>query len=102
MGSAEMKDRICKEELEGARGMGMAALSAPLEVVETFGTRARVPVRGTPNGFPCRWSLTLMDGCHRMVVNREIREVAGVQAGDSVKVITERDDAPERWTPPPS
>jgi len=35
MGGAEMKKLICKVELEGARGMEIAALSAPFEVVET-------------------------------------------------------------------
>ena len=42
-----------------------------------------------------------MDGCHRMVVNRGIREGAGVKAGDTVKVIMERDDAPRPVPPPP-
>jgi len=80
--------------------MGMAAERA-LGSCKTFGNAsARAGTRHAQR-FSCRWSLTLMDGCHRMVVNREIRE-SGVQAGDSVKVITERDDAPERWTPPPS
>ena len=41
-----------------------------------------------------------MDGCHRMVVNREIREGAGVRAGDTVKVVMERDDAPRTVSPP--
>jgi hypothetical protein len=43
-----------------------------------------------------------MDGCHRMVVNREIREGAGVRAGDTVTVEMERDDAPRTVAVPSS
>jgi hypothetical protein len=89
-----------KVKLEGVPGMEVAALRAPFDVTEVFGTRARVPVRGTINGFRYRSSLMPMDGCHRMVVNREIREGAGVRAGDTVKVVMERDDAPRTVTPP--
>jgi hypothetical protein len=97
-----MKKLTFKVKLEGVPGMEVAALRAPFDVVETFGTRTRVPVRGTINGFPYRSSLMPMDGCHRMVVNREIREGAGVRAGDTVKVVMERDEAPRTVTPPPS
>jgi Domain of unknown function (DUF1905)/Bacteriocin-protection, YdeI or OmpD-Associated len=96
-----MKKLTFKVKLDGVAGMETAALSAPFDVVETFGTRARVPVRGTINGFPYRSSLMPMHGCHRMVVNREIREGAGVKAGDTVTVVMERDDAPRTVTLPP-
>ena len=35
-----------------------------------------------------------MGGCHRMVVNQDIRKGAGVKAGDTVQVVMERDEAP--------
>jgi len=95
-----MKKLTFKVKLEGVPGMEVAALRAPFDVVEVFGTRARVPVRGTINGLPYRSSLMPMDGCHRMVVNRQIREGAGVRVGDTVKVVMERDDAPRTVTPP--
>ena len=76
-------------------------LIAPFDVPQTFGTRARVPVRGTINGFPFRSSLMPMGGCHLMAVNKEMREGAGVQAGDEVDVVMERDDAPRTVDPPP-
>ena len=79
-------------ELQGQPGSSMAALSAPFDVAEVFGTRARVPVRGTLNGFPFRSSLMPMGGCHMMVVNKTIRDGAGVKAGDAVSVVMERDD----------
>ena len=95
-----MKKLTFKVRLEGETSSEVAALSAPFDVEKTFGTRARVPVRGTINGYPFRSSLMPMGGCHRMVVNRAMREGAGVKAGDTVKVVMERDDAPRSVDPP--
>ncbi len=81
-----------KVKLEGAEGSTGAALRPPFDVQEVFGTRARVPVRGTINGFPFRSSLMPMGGCHKMVVNQTIREGARVEAGDLVRVQIERDE----------
>lgn len=83
-----------KVKLDGMESSDVAALSAPFDVEKTFGTKARVPVRGTINGFPFRSSLMPMGGCHRMVVNKQMRDGAGVKAGDIVNVVMERDDAP--------
>jgi Domain of unknown function (DUF1905) len=63
-----------KVKLDGMESSEVAALSAPFDVEKTFGTKARVPVRGTINGFPFRSSLMPMGGCHRMVVNKQMRE----------------------------
>jgi hypothetical protein len=78
-------------KLDGVEGGEGAAVAAPFDVQEVFGTRARVPVRGAINGFKFRSSLMPMGGCHRMVVNRAMREGAGVRAGDTVEVVMERD-----------
>jgi hypothetical protein len=83
-----------KVKLEGMESSDVAGLSAPFDVEKRFGTKARVPVRGTINGFAFRSSLMPMGGCHRMVVNKQMREGAGVKAGDIVDVVMERDDAP--------
>ncbi|MBX7171437.1 MAG: YdeI/OmpD-associated family protein [Pyrinomonadaceae bacterium] len=66
----------------------------PFDTKEVFGTKARVPVRGTINGTEFRSSLAPMDGCHIMPVNTKLREAAGIKAGDMVKITMERDDAP--------
>jgi hypothetical protein len=95
-----MKKLTFKVRLEGETSSEVAALSAPFDVEKTFGTRGRVPVRGTINGYPFRSSLMPMGGCHRMVVNRAMREGAEVKAGDTVKVVMERDDAPRTVDPP--
>jgi hypothetical protein len=79
-------------KLEGEQGSSAAWMNAPFDVVQVFGTRARVPVRGTINGFPFRSSLMPMGGCHGMAVNKAIRDGAGIKAGDIVSVVMERDD----------
>ena len=80
-----------KVKLAGREGSSVAAVIAPFDVRETFGTRARVPVRGTINGFPYRSSLMPMDGCYAMVVNKTIRDGARCKAGDEVDVVMQRD-----------
>lgn len=57
---SSMKKLKFKITLDGLDGSEVAALSAPFDVEETFGTKARVPVRGTINGFPFRSSLMPM------------------------------------------
>ena len=89
-------------KLDGMPSSEVAALNAAFDVEKTFGTRARVPVRGTINGFPFRSSLMPMGGCHRMVVNKTIRKGAGVKAGDTVSVVMERDEAERSIDPPPA
>jgi hypothetical protein len=90
---AEKKLRF-KVKLEGEARNSAAWLNAPFDVPETFGTRARVPVRGTINGFPFRSSLMPMGGCHGMAVNKMMREGAKAGAGNVVEVVMERDTEP--------
>ncbi len=79
----------------------VAAITPPVNVSEVFGTRARVPIRGTINGYPFRSSLMPMGGCHMMPVNRSLREGAGVRPGDTVDVVMERDDEERSVEAPP-
>lgn len=73
----------------------------PFDVQKTFGSRARVPVRGAINGFEFRSSIfPTSDGHHYMVVNKQMREGAGVRGGEMITVEMERDDAPRIITPP--
>lgn len=83
------------------RGEGsVCAISINFDVEKTFGKRGRIPVRGTLNGAPYRSSLFSMGGCHFMVVNRHLREAAGVSGGETVPVLMERDDEPRTIEPP--
>jgi hypothetical protein len=90
-----------KVKLDGMEGSSVAALSAPFDVQKVFGTKGRVPVHGTINGYRFRSSLMPMGGCHRMVVNKSMRDGAGVKAGDTVTVVLERDEAPRTVEVPP-
>lgn len=78
-------------KLAGREGSEVAAIIAPFDVPQTFGQKARVPVRGTINGVPYRSSLMPMDGCYAMVVNKTLRAGARCKAGDEVHVVMERD-----------
>ena len=83
-----------RTELIKDEGSAATAIEIPFDVQKVFGTRARVPVRGTINGFPYRSSIMPMGGKHWMVVNKQTREGAKANAGDLISVVMERDDAP--------
>ncbi|HEX8634000.1 MAG TPA: YdeI/OmpD-associated family protein [Pyrinomonadaceae bacterium] len=77
-----------------------ACITIPFDVDQTYGTRARVPVRGTLNGFPYRGSIVPMGGKFIMAVNKQLRAGANAAGGDLVSVTMERDDEPRIITPP--
>ena len=85
----------------GADG-NLCRLHFPLDVAQTFGTRARVPVAGTINGFPFRSSLMPRGGQHMMCINKAMQAGAKVQAGDTAHFVMQRDDQPRRVVIPPA
>lgn len=90
--------RVLLEKHETSEATG---IQVPFDVLKVFGTRARVPVRGTINGFPYRSSIFPMgEGCHYMVVNKNVRAGAKAKGGETVSVVMERDDEPRIITPP--
>ncbi|MDQ3803642.1 MAG: YdeI/OmpD-associated family protein [Acidobacteriota bacterium] len=86
--------------LETQGGGEVTGFGVPFDVPKVFGTRARVPVRGTINGTPFRGSIVPMGGRHIMVVNRKLRAASGVRGGETVTVTMERDTEPRVVTPP--
>jgi hypothetical protein len=101
-------------KIEGREIGVVAALAPPFNVVEVFGTRSRVPVRGTINGYPFRSSLMPMGNwvagkgdsarpgpSHMMPVCKALRDGAGVEPGDTVSVVMERDEAERIVEVPP-
>jgi len=88
MAEKEFRFRL---RIQGKEAGVVSAITPPIDVKETFGTRGRVPVRGTINGFPFRSSLMSMGGCHMMPVNKALCEHANVKPGDIVDVVMERD-----------
>jgi bacteriocin resistance YdeI/OmpD-like protein/uncharacterized protein DUF1905 len=80
-----------KTKLSGVDNMESAAMRPPFDVPSVFGTKARVPVRGTINGAAFRSSLCNMGDGYFMVVNKELRAAAQCKAGDTVDIVLERD-----------
>jgi hypothetical protein len=83
------------ERFEGvlAQRGGGALVEIPLDVPAVFGGK-RVPVRGTINGYPFRTTVATYGGRYYLGFRREIREGAGIDAGDPVVVQLERDEEP--------
>jgi hypothetical protein len=73
----------------------------PFNVEKAFGTKARVAVRGTINGFAYRSSIMPRgDGTHYMAVNRQMQEGANAGIGDTVKVVMVPDPVERTVTVP--
>lgn len=90
--------RVLLEKHEGSEATGFYV---PFDVPTVFGTRARVPVRGTINGFAFRSSIAPMGGGrHCMVVNKEVRAGAKAAGGEMISVVLERDPEPRTVEPP--
>jgi hypothetical protein len=87
-------------KIDGKEAGVAAAITPPVDVFQIFGTRGRVPVRGTINGFPFRSSLMPCGGPHMMPVNKALRGGAGVKPGDIVEVVLERDGEVRSVEPP--
>ena len=76
-------------------------LDIPFDVLQAFGSKAMVPVRGTLNDFPFRNSLKPNgDGTHYMHVNKALLAGAGVQVGAMVTVVMDLDKTPRTVTVP--
>ncbi|HYM79444.1 MAG TPA: YdeI/OmpD-associated family protein [Candidatus Dormibacteraeota bacterium] len=98
MAEKKLKFRV---KIEGKEAGVVSAITPPIDVPKMFGTRGRVPVRGTINGSPFRSSLMSMGGCHMMPVNKALCARAGVEPGDMVDVVMERDEEERTVEAPP-
>jgi bacteriocin resistance YdeI/OmpD-like protein/uncharacterized protein DUF1905 len=88
-------------KIEGKEAGVVAAITPPVDVTEWFGTRARVPIRGTINGFPFRSSLMPCGTLRMMPVNKFLCQGVGVMPGDTVDVVMERDEEARTVEAPP-
>ncbi len=85
-------------ELGGKTATG---IRVPAEVVARLGPSKRPAVRVTINGHTYRSTVAPLGGVHMLPVSAEIRERAGVAAGDEVEVDIELDTEPREVTVPP-
>jgi hypothetical protein len=90
-----------KAKIEGKEVGVVAAIAPPVDVPEFYGTRGRVPVRGTINGYPYRSSLSPCGTRNMMPVNKLLLAGAGAQPGDRVDVVMERDKEERTVEAPP-
>lgn len=81
-------------------GHGGHWVEVPFDARERFG-HGRPAVRGTVEGTPFRLRLFIDDGITYLGLPHEIRDAAGVQAGDAVLVELELDDDPREAEVPP-
>jgi hypothetical protein len=88
MGSIEIETTLLK------RGPAAAVVLDEEQVAAVGEGAKRFPVLATVNGYAWRTSVTRMGGEFLAGLNREVREQAGVQAGDRVAVKLELDTAP--------
>ncbi len=83
-----------KLESMGPKG-SWTCVRIPFNVEKTFGSRARVAVKGTLNGFSFRSSIFPMgDGTHFMMVNKAMQRGASVGPGEAARFSIERDTEP--------
>jgi hypothetical protein len=87
--------------LEDAGRGGGRRVAVPFDVKAEFG-EARPPVRGTVNGVEFRSRLAVYGGATYLGLRAEIREAAGLDVGDPVHVVLERDDAAREVELPPA
>jgi hypothetical protein len=83
-----------------ARGPAAAIVLDDEQVAVVGDGAKRFPVVATVNGYTWRTTLTRMRGEFMVGLNREVRESAGVQAGDRVDVTLELDTAPREVAVP--
>jgi hypothetical protein len=84
-------------ELNGKTATG---IEVPAEVVAGLGQGKRPPVTATVNGYTYRTSVGSMGGRFLMPVSAQVRQEAGLAAGDVVDVELELDEAPRTVTVP--
>lgn len=72
-------------------GSSVSFIEIPGKIMSAFGGRTRVKVRACLNGYAYRTTIFKMKGCTGIPVRREIREHAGVERGERVRVLIEED-----------
>lgn len=96
MGALALKTELVE------RGPAAAVVLDDAQVTAIGEGAKRFPVRATVNGYCWRTTVTRMRGEFLLGLNREVRESAGVKAGDTVDVTIELDTEPREVEVPES
>lgn len=75
-------------------GMNATGIQVPDDVVAALGKGKRPPVKVTVNGYTYRSTVATMNGVFMISFAADHRKASGIQAGDSIEVTLELDDAP--------
>ena len=86
-----------KVELAGKTATG---IEVPAAVVAKLGSSKRPAVSATINRYTYRSTVSPMGGRFMLPISAQVREAAGVAAGDHVDVLLELDTAPREVTVP--
>jgi hypothetical protein len=70
---------------------GACFIRVPAEALAALGERKRLPVKVTINGYSYRTTVAVYGGTSYLGVRREVREAAGVAAGEQLTVGLEYD-----------
>jgi hypothetical protein len=81
-------------------GKTATGIQVPPEVVAELGSGKKPAVVVTINGYSYRSTVATMSGSFMLPVSAEVRECAGVAAGDEVDVDLTLDTAPREIVPP--
>lgn len=84
-----------------AAGKTATGIPVPAEIVEALGSGKRPAVRVTIRDYSYRSTVAPMGGRFMLPVSAEVRQNAGVAAGDTVEVDLETDNAPREVSLPP-
>jgi hypothetical protein len=82
-------------------GKTAAGIEVPAKVVAALGSSKRPPVRATINGFTYRSTVAVMGGKFMLGVSSEVRNSAGVAAGETVDIDLELDTEAREVPIPP-
>jgi len=82
-------------------GKTATGITVPAEVVEALAAGKKPAVSVTINGYTYRSSIASMSGEYKIPVSAEVREAAGIKAGDAVSVELTLDTAPREVAVPP-
>jgi hypothetical protein len=81
-------------------GKTATGIKVPPEIVESLGQSKRPAVRVTINNYTYRSTVAVMGGVFMLAVSAEVREHAGVAAGDELEIDLELDTEPREITVP--